>query len=624
MTSFKLFLLSLFTLCATMTFAIDPESSRILIHTLNYLGEDYKNAVADGKVINEEEYTEMGQFGESAQKYYREFSTEWSDSDSVAVGELIQALVDGVQRKETPTFIAAKATEAKLKILAITGLKTFPLQYPDIANGQKLYLADCARCHGPNGNGDGPDGKTLTPKPLNFHDALRLDDISPAHAFNTIRLGLQGTGMPAYPTFKDDEVWDLAFYVISLRYQDGKAESTTLSPEIPLEKTATESDKVLRQEFSLTDEQLAALRLSKPSTGNDHFLNTAKEYLEKTITSYKDSKKADAMRYASLAYLEGIEPIELHLKASDPELCDRIESQFINLRKIIGASHPVNEVIDSIAATKVTIKAAEEVLQKREYSFWLALFMSMSILLREGLEAFLVILIILSVLKAAGITSQMKWVHLGWISAIVLGVILWFVSGELIIKLGGSELIEGFISILAVAMLLYIGVWLHGKSEMGKWKDYVNDMVKTATSRGSIMGMMSLSFFVVFREVFESVLFLSALNIESGGKQSDAITIGVILAFAIVIAFAFVAMRFSTRLPIPTLFKVSMWVMGLLAIVLTGKGIHSFQEVGYVPVHGIPIPHIGLLGIYPTVETTVGQVIVLLVIVLINRKKTSK
>lgn len=624
MTSFKLFLLSFFTLCATITFAVDSESSRILIHTLNYLGEDYKNAVADGKVINEDEYKEMGQFSESAQKYYRELSTAWSDSDSVAVGELIQALTDGVQRKETPEFIAGKAHETKLKIIAITGLKTFPLQYPDIENGKKLYLAECAKCHGATGYGDGADGLNLNPKPVNFHDALRLDDISPAHAFNTIRLGLQGTGMPAYPDLKDEEVWDMAFYVISLRHQDNEAAATSSLPDVSLEKIATESDKMLRKEFGLTNEQLAALRLAQRETGNDHFLNTAKEYLDKAMVAYKDSKKDEAMRYASLAYLEGIEPIELHLKASDPQLSDHIESQFIGLRKIISENRSVREVTDSIATIKITIKAAEEVLQKREYSFWLALFMSMSILLREGLEAFLVILIILSVMKAAGITSQMKWVHLGWILAIVLGVVLWFVSGELIIKLGGSELIEGFISILAVAMLLYIGVWLHGKSEMGKWKDYVNDMVKNAMNSGSILGMMSLSFFVVFREVFESVLFLSALNIESSGKQSEAIAIGVILAFVIVIVFAFVALRFSARLPIPTLFKISMWVMGVLAIVLTGKGIHSFQEVGYVPVHGIPIPHIGLLGVYPTLETTIGQIIIVTIVVLINRKKAVK
>jgi high-affinity iron transporter len=269
----------------------------------------------------------------------------------------------------------------------------------------------------------------------------------------------------------------------------------------------------------------------------------------------------------------------------------------------------------------MTLREAQSILEKKEYSFWLALFMSLSILLREGIEAFLVILVILSVLKAANIGTANKWVHGGWISAVLLGVLLWFLSNRLISGgLGNIEIIEGSISFIAVAMLLYIGFWLHGKSEITKWKEFVNSKIKSALNEKSLIGLASLSFFVVFREVFESVLFLSALNIESGGKQSNGILAGVVLAFALVLVLAFFVLRFSARLPIPKLFKISSLVMGLLAVVLIGKGIHSFQEISYIPVHGIPFIRIELLGVFPTLETTLGQALIVLILFFLNRK----
>jgi high-affinity iron transporter len=131
--------------------------------------------------------------------------------------------------------------------------------------------------------------------------------------------------------------------------------------------------------------------------------------------------------------------------------------------------------------------------------------------------------------------------------------------------------------------------------------------------------LAGLSFFVVFREVFESVLFLSALNLESAGKQTNAIGLGVVAAFAVVIIMAWLVLRFSTKLPIPKLFKISSIVMGLLAIVLTGKGVHSFQVLNYIPVHGVPMFRFELLGIFPTVETCVAQLFALMLVVVMWR-----
>jgi len=169
-----------------------------------------------------------------------------------------------------------------------------------------------------------------------------------------------------------------------------------------------------------------------------------------------------------------------------------------------------------------------------------------------------------------------------------------------------------------VAMLLYIGFWLHGKSEVNKWKAYVTAKVKDISGTNSLMGLFALSFFVVFREVFESVLFLSAINIESGGKQERAIVLGVVIAFVIVIGMAWVLLKFSARLPIPRLFKISSIVMGILAVILAGKGVHSFQETGHSTIHGLAfVPRFELLGFFPTAETLLAQAIVLGIVIYI-------
>ena len=626
MKNFRFFFLLVTQLCLFLTLqAGNSESARLLVHTLNYLGGDYKHAVSNGKVISEDEYHEMLEFAESAEKHFAEVSKEWNKADADTIGLLVTEVVAAVEAKADPAVIAEKARQAKNKIIAASGLITYPVKYPDIANGKKLFAAECARCHGTTGYGDGPDGIALDPKPRNFHDEERLNEISAAHAFNTIRLGVEGTGMEAHPQFEDEEVWDLAFYVLSLRYKDIFCTVGATEVEVPLEELATLSDSELQKKYNLNVEALARLhaRLPVSSQSNDRFLKTAQSYLDNALESYRSSDKSSALRYASLAYLEGIEPLELHLKSSDPELSEKIEHQFQNIRRLITENRTHEELGDSITAAKISLQEAETVLGKKEYSFWLSLFMSLSIILREGLEAFLVLLIILSILKAGNATGSAKWVHAGWIIAVAIGFTMWFVGRSYIPQmLASAELAEGVISLVAVCMLLYIGFWLHGKSEVGKWKEYISSKVNGLVTEGSVLGLASLSFFVVFREVFESVLFLSALDIESGGKQSNAILGGVVLAFGLVIVLAILALKFSAKLPIPKLFRVSSIVMGILAVVLTGKGVHSFQEVGYLPVHGIPFIRVELLGVFPTLETCIGQGIMLLLLVFLIRKKS--
>ncbi len=617
----------IFLLFSTLSYGENGEQSRILIHTLNYISHDYQFAVKDGNVISKGEYEEAVEFAKASVKYFHQYSTDWSDSDSAAIGALIHRMDSLIGKRASPKDVSVLAIETKNKVIAASGLTITPSTYPNLQNGKIVYRTECAKCHGDKGYGDGSEGKDLKPEPRSFQDDERMRTISPFSAFNSIRLGVDGTGMKAHTTLNDEQVWEVAFYVVSLRYQSF-SNSPQLKSEAVLKfldsisvgKAATNSDEEFLSSFLLNDPEifLAAIRLHQPVLDESEFINTSLKYLDGAMELYQQGKYSEASQLAALSYLEGIEPVENQLKATDPSLIERLEEQMHHLRKMMDENRPVLEVKDSLNAVRATVKSMNELLNKKNYSFWLAFLLASSVLLREGLEAFLVIMVILSVLKATALKNYKRWIHAGWISAVLTGVALWLFGGSLMKEqLQHVELIEGCISFVAVLMLLYVGFWLHSKSEIGKWKDYVNNMMKRVISSESVFGLAALSFFVVFREVFESVLFLSAMNIESGGKQSNAIVLGVIAAFLVVIILASLVMKFSTKLPIPTLFKISSFVMGILAIVLTGKGVHSFQVLNYIPVHALPVMRVELLGIFPTVESCAAQVAVLLIVMLI-------
>ena len=139
-----------------------------------------------------------------------------------------------------------------------------------------------------------------------------------------------------------------------------------------------------------------------------------------------------------------------------------------------------------------------------------------------------------------------------------------------------------------------------------------------ALSSGNLVGLAAISFFAVFREAFESVLFLSALTLEQGPDHKAAVAGGAVVAVALVIALAAVLLRYSVRLPVQKLFRYSSFVMGALCVVLVGKGVHAFQEAGVLPVTAVPLPvRLDLLGVYPTAETLGVQAVLLLAVVLV-------
>lgn len=634
-----LFYLLFILVCGFQTSsASSQEAARMLVHTLNYMGTDYPNGVANGKVVNKEEYEEMMGFCASALKYYRDDVPLWTPADTLKIAPLIYHLDSLIHAHAPVESVAYAANAAKAEVIRASDLTVSPTKYPNLLNGKAVFAATCAKCHGNKGFGDGKEGLKLDPRPRNFHEEPRMSLMSPFSIYNTVRCGVQGTGMKEHPELSDQEVWDVAFYVLTLRYEakpdKGYADQILKSKFqfINLEQISTQSDKDLTTMYHADKSDLAILRYSQPDEAKGQFIDAALKYIDESMLASRDGNYDEAERLSTLAYLEGIEPIEKQLRSTDPALMSRLEEQMGNTRKAISSHQSLPQLNDSLKESKRLIIEAGRSISTTGMSPLLAILMSISILLREGLEAFLVIMVILGIVKASGLSSPKKYINAGWIAAIITGVIMWVIGGQIIqAHMAQVELMEGIIAFVAVAMLLYIGFWLHGKSEVSKWKAYVTDKVKNVSGSNNFLGLFALSFFVVFREVFESVLFLSAINIESGGKQERAIILGAIIALVIVIGMAWVLLKFSAKLPIPRLFKISSIVMGALAVILAGKGVHSFQETGHSPIHGISfLPRLGLfelLGIFPTVETLAAQLLILGIVVYVmkyvNRVKTT-
>lgn len=606
-------LLLVFAFGLAATAQSTDQAPRTLVHLLDYISQDYAGAVAGGQIISKEEFGEMQEFCASAETLGAEIPELREDAE---VRKQLQQLRALVESKAGSEKVAQAARAAKQRVLQLTKLTTSPATLPSLANGRALFQQNCAACHGFEGRGDGPGAAALNPKPTNFHDAARMSLVSPFAAFNTIRLGVAKTAMVPLPNLSNKDAWDLAFFTIALRHQSAPAVPGAVST-ISLETAATKSDAELTGLLSGTDEQkraaLAAIRLRAGSV--EQSAELALGLLSRALGEY-DSGNFDAARSSALsAYLDGIEPIEPRLRAVSPRLVTEVEQAMTAVRGGIEKQIPRAELASRIQAAVAAIKEARAKLAEEPASPWFVFSISAAVILREGFEAVLIIIAILGVVRAARARRAALWVHGGWISALLLGLLTWFFSAELL-RLSGlnREMMEGITSLVAIAILLYLGFWLHSRTEIGRWKQFIEGQVRAALEGGNVFGLASLSFLAVFREAFETVIFLAALSLEGGPKTETAMAAGVVTSLAFVIIASALIVRFSARIPIRHVFTASSALMIVLAVVMTGKGVHAFQEAGVVPVSTLPKQlSLDWIGLFPSIETVGSQCAVALV-----------
>lgn len=235
---------------------------------------------------------------------------------------------------------------------------------------------------------------------------------------------------------------------------------------------------------------------------------------------------------------------------------------------------------------------------------------AMSILLREGVEALLIILALVEILKAAKQTKGLKWIYTGALVGIMASLLVAMLLQTLfpaVTSGNNREIIEGFVGIVAVVMMFGIGIWLHSKSSMKAWTAYMEKKINMVMSTGSFISMFAVSFLAVFREGAETILFyVGILPRISLGQLS----IGIGSAIALLIILAVILTKTTKLIPIHLLFKVLTVLIYLLAFKMLGVSIHALQLTSVLPNHIlISIPTIDWLGIYPSLEGILSQLI---------------
>ena len=608
----------------------NEQAPRFAIHLLDYLAHDYGGAVADGKIISKSEFEEQCEFIEKVV----ELTTKLPElKDQKTIQDKALKLKNLINSKASAIDVSLLARDIQKDLIAITKVALAPENTPSLSNGKMLFEQNCMACHGQKGFGDGVKSLELDPKPANFHKTERMEQISAFHCYNTIRLGVPGTAMVAFAQFGDQEVWDLAFYVMSLRHQELALSATEKfnTDAITLEEAATLSDVQLKDKLATQlhlkseDQKLSALallRVKNDKTTPGDYISKAKNYLNQSLTSYKENSKDQAKRLSVQAYLEGIEPIEPTIKANNPELVIKVESAMSAIRKTIAEDGDQSLVLTKqIDQTTNLLNEVAETIEAHELSFGVAFSGAFAIILREGFEAVLIILTLLSVIKAFGNKQAAMWVHAGWSSALVLGFISWFLSG-LLMKMSGAsrEVLEATTSTVAVFILLYFGFWLHRQTEISRWKKFIQEKVQGAIDNKNLWALASISFISVFREAFETVLFIRALWFQTSASGKNAISLGLVAALALIFGFSYLTLRYSKKLPVRQLFKVSSILTCLLAFILAGKAAHSLQEAGWLNVTSLPFNfRIDTIGFFPTIQTMISQVTTLAIaLILIN------
>ncbi|BDZ72616.1 cystathionine gamma-synthase [Methylophaga marina] len=595
--------------------ANDAQSeTRQLMQIAEYVGADYSAAVANGEVINEAEYSEMTEFSALAVEKTRQL-----ENGQHAL-EAALKLQQAVTNKQNPDVIHAITVDLRNILIKLSPDVSLPSELLPIQQVKQLYQQNCSACHGAMGQGDGTLAASLDPTPTNFTDKDRAMNRSVIGLYDAITNGIEGTAMVALSHLDEKQRWSLAFYAGSLAFQDHTG-MATVPTAMTIQDFVSNSPQTLLNKYpTLDDDTVAQLRSHpEPLFASNDPLAMAKQQLKAAHTSYLSGDYKAAQALAVSAYLDGFELAENALDAYDPQLRKDIEKSMMAFRQLTAQSEKQDDITALLEQTNHQLSQAQDLLSADTLSDSTLFTASLVILLREGLEAMLVVLALVTVLVKTERRDAVKYVHAGWVFALIAGVATWWAAQNLISISGASrEIMEGVGALMAAVILFYVGFWMHSKTNAAAWQAYINQHVHRHLSKGTLWGLAGLSFIAVYREVFETVLFYQALLTQSAASQSMSIATGFVTAVVILGLLFWVFVKYSLRLPIRTFFTFSTYLMLALSFVLIGKAVAALQEADLISISSLPVDFaLSWLGIYSTWEGLSAQLVIVMLSLLI-------
>lgn len=584
---------------------------------LDYLAVDYGGAVQNGRVVSASEYAEMREFSAQVRTILSRLPETSASASLIAASEQLQASIDA---KATPELVASRAHELAAQLLVAYPTPLAPTATPDLTRAASLYGDRCLACHGARGAGDGPAAAGLEPPPVAFSDLSRARQRSVFGLYQVITQGLDGTAMASFSDLSASDRWALAFYVGRFAYSDGDARrgeqlwrsDSGLRQRFPNLETLTQLRQADLSEAMGENDSRAIIAYLRSNPGavagqSGGALTTARSRLTASVAAYRAGDHQRAGELGLSAYLDGFEPIEPTLRTRDAALLARVETAMGEYRAAVTGNASPDDVAAKAAAIEALFDAVEHRLSPESADVASVFVGAMTILLREGLEALLIVVAMLAFLRKAERTDALPYVHGGWIAALAAGGLTWLAATYLVSITGASrELTEGFGSIIAAVVLVSVGIWMHGKSHADAWQKYIKEHVSKALSRGSAWFLFLLAFLVVYREVFETILFYAALWSQGAGLAMIA---GVATGALLLALVGWLLLRMSVRLPIGKFFAWSSILIAVLAVVLAGKGVAALQEAGLLGINPLAgAPRIDVIGLYPNWQSLLAQI----------------
>ena len=507
----------------------------------------------------------------------------------------IDALRARIDQGVDPDGVTADCNALALKILDEQKLQRGPAITPDLKRAPDLWAANCALCHGANGDAQTPVASTLTPRPVSFHDAERMAALTPYRAYNTSTFGVKGTAMAGFPALSEADRWALAFFAFTFR----QPACDHAPPAATLQELAQATDEALAAKYGQREVACLRRRLPEVVLAGGMF-GPARSGITTARSLYAEGKHAEARTAVVDAYLLGIEPVEPTLRARNPDGVRQIENAFTRTRVAADKGERFEEESAALLAVLDTLERGG----MKQSGFWSVFFAALFILLREGFEALVVVGALLAVLKKLNAPAQARIVYLAVAAALAFGVLA-LVFAQRALAGANREWLETFVAFFAVAMLLYAALWLNARANMSSFMTDLRDQMKTAIGAGSSLGLFTVAFTAVGRESFETALFIQGL----AGDSADGALWGAGAGLLALCVMVVVIRKVGFVLPMKTLFSASTALLLATAVMVLGKGVHGLQEVGVLGLRPVPFIELSVLGIYPDAVTLGPQVV---------------
>lgn len=335
------------------------------------------------------------------------------------------------------------------------------------------------------------------------------------------------------------------------------------------------------------------------------------------IAQYATGDGKGAMMAIQDAYFDLFEAsgMENKIGSRDSAFKTRIEGYFTRMVSQIKAGQPADTVQQQAQSLQADLATAVEMLGTGGQTNWSLLIYSLLIIVREGLEALLIVAAIVAYLVKNNHHDKLPLIRQSVYVALLASVVTAVIFQWLFANSGASrELLEGITMLIAVVMLFSMSYWLLSKVEARQWKSYLEGKLSQSLSTGSLVGLWLTCFLAVYREGAETVLFYFALMGDSTSMEGHLSILGGFLIGCVILLIAYLIMRFTVvKLPLKSFFMFTGSFMYLMAFVFAGKGVLELIEGKlFEPTLLTGVPEISWLGIYPYVETLIPQAVLLI------------